>query len=236
MVKLNSSTWISVEDSQSAAIGQDLWLELSSSLYSGCTHHQEERKMFRGNESHINWHQFPFLSWVFSILFLLLGRATSAHSSRAALSFGPSRILLSGMCCFQYGHLYARSLIWVSQRSIRRSHCSGLPPCMQLMLMDWAITQTHSLAWLSFLCVFKPPVSCPIPGVSAAHGPTLTASFLSQTRTCWVGIWIVLSFAIIHFGDQVASDYTLSSQRWRMIESWKSSVHYSKQPLGVLNI
>jgi len=105
-----------------------------------------------------------------------------------------------------------------------------------MMLMDWAISQTRSLSLLSIRCVVKPPLSCQIPMVSAAHGLTPTPAFSAQTRTWKVGIWIVLASATTDFGNQKASHYILGSQQWSMIGWWMSNACYSKQASGVLNI
>jgi len=179
---------------------------------------------------------FLFVVGVPLSLFFLQGRPTSTNSSSAALSFWPSRLVLSALNCFQRGLLDSSSLIWVTQRSIGRSHCSGPAPCLLKMLLDWAISQTHSLTSLSIRCVVKPPLSCQIPMVPAAHWRTPTPAFSAQTWTWRVGIWIVLASATTDFGNQMASHYILDSRRWSMIEWWISNVCYSKQASGVLNI
>jgi len=137
---------------------------------------------------------------------------------------------------FQSGPLDSRSLIQVTQQSIRRSHCWGPAPCLLMMPMDWAISQKRSVTSLSLRYVVKPPLSCQIPVVSAAHWLTLTQVFSDQTRTCRVSIWIVLASATTDSGNQKASHYILSSQRWSMIEWWILNACYSKQASGVLNI
>jgi len=137
---------------------------------------------------------------------------------------------------FQRGRLDSRSLIRVTQRSIRRSHCSRLAPCLLTMLLDWAISQTCSLTLLSIRCIVKPPLSCHIPIVSAAHWLTPTPAFLAQTRTSRVSIWIVLAFATTDFGNQKASHYILGSRWWSMIQWCIRNACYSKQASGVLNI
>jgi len=129
----------------------------------------------------------------------------------------------------------ARSLIQVTQWSISRSHCLGPAPCLLLILMDWAISQMCSLTSLYIRCVVKPPLTCQIPTVSAADGPTPTPAFSTQMRTCRVGIWVVLSTATTDFSNQMESHYILGSQRWSMIEWWILNACYSKQVLGVLN-
>jgi len=155
------------------------------------------------------WTNFLFLNEVLSILSLLRQRPTSANLSSAALNFWPSRIVLSAIYCFQSGLFDARSLIPVTQWSIRRSNSSVLAPCLLLILMDWEISQTQSLTLLSFCRVVKPPFSCWIPMVSAAHWMTPTSVFLAQTRTCTVGIGIVLASGTADFGNQKASHYIL---------------------------
>jgi len=83
----------------------------------------------------------------------------------------------------QSGLLDARSLIPVTQQSIRRSHCSGPLRCFLTMLMDWAIYQMRSLTLSSLHCAVKPPLSCQIPMVSAAHCLTPAPAFSAQMRT-----------------------------------------------------
>jgi len=122
------------------------------------------------------------------------------------------------------------------KRSIRRCHCSGPAPCLLIMLIDWAISQPRSLTWLSIGCVVKPPLSCQIPMVSAAHWLTPTPAFLPQMWTCTVGISIVLASVTTNFGNQKASNYISGSQWWSMIEWWILNACYSKQASGVLNI
>jgi len=179
---------------------------------------------------------FLFLVRLPSRLFFLCRRPTSANKSSAALSFWPSRLVLSPMYRFQSGHLDARLLIWETQRLIRRFHCSGMAPCVLKMLVDWAISLTHSLTWLSIHCVVKPPFSCQIPIVSTAHSPTPTLAFSAQMRTCRFSIRILLAFVTTHFGNQKASRYTLGSHQCSMIMWWMSNACYTKKPLGVLNI
>jgi len=94
-----------------------------------------------------------FLVGISSSLFILRRMPTSMNSSSAALSFWPSRLVLSAMYHFQIGHLDSSLLIRVTQQSIRRSHFSGLVPCLLMMLMDWAISQRRSLTLLSIRCV-----------------------------------------------------------------------------------
>jgi len=71
---------------------------------------------------------------------------------------------------------------------------------------------------------------------SAAHWLTTTAGLSAQTRTCRVGIWIVLASATTHFSNQKPSNYILGSQWWSIIEWWISIACYSKQASGMLNI
>ena len=182
------------------------------------------------------WTNFLFLVGVSGILFFIQRRPTSEYSASAALSFWPSRIVLSAMYRFQSCHLDTRSLMQVMQQSIRQSHCSALAPCLLLMLMDWAISQTHSLTLLCFHRVVKPPFSCQIPMVSAAYRLTPTPAFTAQRQTCWVRIWIVLPSATTDFGNQKALHYNFGSQWWSMIQWWVSNARYIKQASGVLNI
>jgi len=102
--------------------------------------------------------------------------------------------------------------------------------------MDWAISQTCILTLLSICCVVKPPSSCEIPMVSAAHWLTPTLGFSAQTRTCRVRIRIVLASTMTDFGNQKASHYLSGSPRWSMIEWWISNACHSQQPSGVLKI
>jgi len=179
---------------------------------------------------------FLFLLGVSWSLLLLCRRPTSAKSSSAALSFWLSRLILSVMCRFQSGVLDSRSLIWVTQQSIRRSHCSGPATWLLMMLMDCAISQTHSLTSLSIRCIVKPHLCCQIPMVSAMHWLTPTPAFLAQMRTCSVGIWTVLESATTDFGNQKASHYIVDSQQWSMIEWWITNACYSKPASEVYNI
>jgi len=155
-----------------------------------------------------------------SILVLLEQRPASANSSSAASSFWPSSILLSAMYHVQSGRLNARLLIRVTQQSISRSHCSGPAPCVLMMHMDWASSQTHSLTLVSFCCVVSQPFPCQIPLVSAAHSLTPTPAFSAQTWTCSAGIWIALASAMTDFGNQKASQCILGSPQWSIIEWW----------------
>jgi len=182
------------------------------------------------------WTSFLFFVGVSSRVFFLRRQPTSANSSRAALNFWPVRLVLSAMYGIQSGLLDATSLNQVMQLSIRRSHCSGPAPCLLMMLMDWAISQMRSLTLRSIHCVVKPPSSCPIPILSAAHWLTPTLAFSVQTQTCRVGIWIVLASATTDFGNQKASHYISGCQRWSIIEGWISNVCDSKQASGVLKI
>ena len=134
------------------------------------------------------------------------------------------------------GLLDSRSVIRVTQRSIRGSHSSGLAPCLLLMLMDWAIAQMHSLTLLSIRCVVKPPLSCQIPTLSAAHWLTPTPAFLAKTGTWGVGIWMLLAFAMTDFGNQKVSHYIWGSQGCSIIEWWISNASHSEQGLEELNI
>jgi len=180
--------------------------------------------------------RFLFLVRVSSSLFCLQQRPTSANFSSAALSFSSSRLVLSALYHFQSGLLDARSLIWVTQWSMRWSHSSGPVPFLWIMRMHWAISQTRSLTISSIHCIVKPPLSCQIPIVSAARWVTPTPAVSAQTWTWRVGIWIVLASAMPDFGNLQASHWILVSQLWSMIEWWMSSACYSQQASGVLNI
>jgi len=179
---------------------------------------------------------FLFLVGVSSSWLFLRRRPTCTNSSSAALSFRPSGLVLSAMYHFQSGLLDSSSLFRVTQQSVRRSHCSGLAPCLLMMLMDWAISQMRSLTLLSIRCVVKPPSSCQIPIISAAHWLTPTLAFSAQTRTWRDGNWSVVASAMSDFDNQKASHYILCSQWWSMSEWWISNGCHSKQALAVLNI
>ena len=147
---------------------------------------------------------FLFSISVSSILLCLQWRPTSRNSLSAAFSFWLSRIVLSALYCFQSDLLGTRSLIWTMQRLIKKFCCSALVPSLLLMLMDWVISQKHSLTLLSFHCIAKPPFSYQIPMVSATHWLTPTPVFLAQRVTCWVSIWIELASAMTDFSNQKA--------------------------------
>jgi len=169
--------------------------------------------------------------------FLFLRRKKpSANSSSAALSLWLSRLVLPVMYHFQSSLSDSGSLIRVMQRWIRRFHCLGPPPCLLMMLMDWAISQMCSLTLLSIRCVVKPPLSSQITIVSTAHWLTPILACSAQMRTSRVGIWIVLTSATPDFGDQKASHYILSSQRWSMMKWWILNTCYFEQASEVLNI
>jgi len=150
---------------------------------------------------------FLFLVGRSSTLLIIQRSPTSTNSSSATLSFRPSWLVLSAMYCFQTGLLDSSALIWVMQRSIRRSHRSGPAPCLLMILMEYAISQTRSLTLLSIRCVVKPPLSCQIPMVSAAHWLTPTPAFPAQMRTWRVGILIVFASTPTDFGNQQASHH-----------------------------
>jgi len=162
--------------------------------------------------------RFHFLFGVTSSWFSLLWRPTSVNSSRAALSFWPSRLIMSAMFHIECGIFDSWSLIWVMQQSIGRSHCSGQASCLLMMLMGWAISQMCSLSLLSIHCVVKPPLLCHVPIVSAAHWLTPTPAFSAQTQTGRFGIWILLASVTTDIGNQTALHYIVGSQRWSMIE------------------
>ena len=126
------------------------------------------------------WMNMLFLDRVLSILFFLLWRPTSANTSWscAAMSFSPSREVLSVMCRFRSGHWDARSLIRVTQWSVRRSHCSGPAPSLLLMIMDWAISQMHS--WLYYLSVV---LSSHLPAAQSAWF-LLPIGWLQHLQSC----------------------------------------------------
>jgi len=179
---------------------------------------------------------FLFLVGVSSSQLICQRRPTSGIPSSAAFSCRPSRFVLSAMYHVQSALSQSRLLIGITQQSIRRSHCLELVPCLLTMLMDWAISQTHSRSLLSIRCVVKPPLFCQIPMVSGAHWPTPILAFSAQIRTCTVGIWIGFASAMTGFGNQKASHLVWGSQRWPMIQWWISNSGYSKQASGDLNI
>jgi len=173
---------------------------------------------------------------VSSSLFFIRPRPISSNSSSAAWSFWSLRLALSAMYCFESGLLDSWSLIWVTPRSIRSSHCLGSARCLLMMLMKLAISQTCSLTSFSICSVVKSPLSCQIPMISAAHWLTPTPVFTAQIRTCRVGILIVLSSATTDFANQKASHPIVGFQQWSMIEWWILNRCYSKQVSGVLNM
>jgi len=179
---------------------------------------------------------FLVIVGVSSSLFIIHWRPISVNLSSPALSFWRSRSVLSAMNCVQTHHLVSRSLIQVTQQSITRALCLGPVPCLLIMLMDWAMSQARSVTLLSIHCVVKPPLSCQIPMVSAAHWVTPTPEFSAQMRTCRVGIWSVLASATTDFGNHDASYYILGSQQRSMIEWWISNASYSKPASGVMNL
>jgi len=181
------------------------------------------------------WLNFLFSVVVSCIPFFLEHMRTSANCSSATLSSWPSRTVSLAIYLFQSGLSDARSLIWVVQPSIMKSHCSRLGPTLFLMVRDWAISQTCSLNWLSFHSVVEPPFSYHILMVSAGYWLTPIPAFPAQRRTCWLGIWIELPSAMIDFNNRKASQQIWHSQPWWMIEWWILNAHYSTQASGVLN-
>jgi len=179
---------------------------------------------------------FLFLVGVSLNIFSLRKRPTSATLSHTAFGFWPPRFVFSAIYNFQSGHFDARSQIWVSQRSMRISNSSEPAPCMSIMLTDCWISQTSSLALITFHCIVKRPSTWQIPIVSAAHWLTPIPVLSAHTRTCTVGIWIVIASAMPDFASQEASHHILGSQRWSMIEWSISNACYSKNVSGVLNI
>jgi len=139
---------------------------------------------------------------VLLIWFILQRRPTSANLSCAAFGFSPSRLVISARYRFPSGLVDARSLIRVTQRLIKRSHCFRLAPCLWLMLMDRAISLKRSLTSLSCHCVVKPACFCQIHIVSAAHWLTPTLAFSAQMQTCTVSIWIILASATTDLHQQ----------------------------------
>jgi len=182
------------------------------------------------------WTNFLFLVGVLAIPYFLQQTPFTANWFSGALSFWSSTSVLSAMKHFQSGLWDVRSLIRVTQRSIRRSHCSGQAPCLLLMLTDWAGSETLSLTSFCFRCIVKPLCYCQISMVSAAHWLTPTVAFSAQMQTSRVGIWIVLPSGTTDFGNKKASHYILGSQWWSKIEWWVSYPGYTKQASGVLNV
>jgi len=109
-------------------------------------------------------------------------------------------------------------------------------PCLLIMLVDLAISQTRYLMWLSLHFVVKPPLSCKTSMVSAAYSLTPTPAFLALTWTWTVGIGTVLASAMTYYGKQKASHSTLGSQWWSIIGWWISYTCCSIHASGVLNI
>ena len=188
-----------------------------------------------GDAVHTNVVEVPHLSQVLIDPIACWWRTNSVDLSHAAWSFCPWRIVFSAMYQFQGSLFNARSLIWVMQWSIRRSHCSESAPGSLLMLMDWAISKMCSLTLLSFHYVVKLPISHWIRMVSNALWLAPSLEFSARLQTCWVGVWIVLASALTDFGNQKASHYTWGSQWWSMIEWLISNPLYCEQMSAVLN-
>jgi len=142
------------------------------------------------------------------------------NSSSVAVSVRTSRLVLGAMYHFKSSLLDTRSLIRVTRHSIMRSHFSGPAVCLLMMLMNWAISQRHSLTLLSIRCVVKPPLSCQILIVSAVYWLPRILAFSARTRSCSVGIWIVLPSVMTDFCNQKASLCILGSEWWSIIEWW----------------
>ena len=147
------------------------------------------------------------------ILFFLRRRPISANMSSAAFGFWPLRLVLFAMHYLQRSLQHTRLLIWVRQRSISRLQCSGLVPWLLIILKSWAISQTCSLTVSSIHCVVKPRIFCQFPKLSAANSLTPTLAFSAPTRTCRLGIWIVLASATTDSGIQKAS-HCSSGHQW----------------------
>jgi len=161
---------------------------------------------------------------------------TYANLSGDALWFSPLQFVLSGLNHFQSGLWNSGSLIRVTQQLLGRFHCWGPAPCLLMMSMDWAFSQTRSLTLISIRCVGEPPLSFQIPMVCAAQWLSPIPVFLAQTWTCRVGIWIVLVSATTDFGNQKASSSILGSEPWWMMKWWISNASYSKHVSETLNI
>jgi len=169
-------------------------------------------------------------------IFCLQQRPTCVNSSSACLRLWPSTLVLSATYHYHSCHLVARSLIRVTQQLTWRSQFWGLAPCLLIIMMDWAITQTCSHTLLSICCVVKPPLSGQIPIVSAAHWLTSTLVFCALTQCCVVRNWIVLALVTTDFDNQQVLHYILGSQWWPMIEWWISNACDSKQASGMSNM
>jgi len=180
--------------------------------------------------------RFLFLVAVSSSLFFLRRRPICANSSSAALSFSLLRVVLSAIYHLQSCLVDARLLIWVMRRSIRRSQCTGLIPCLLIVLMDWERSQMRCFTSSSIRCVVKLPLSCQIPRVFAAHWLTPTPTFTAQIQTCRVGSWIVIASVTSDCSNQKASLYIFWSQPGSMNEWLIINASYSKQVLEVLNL
>jgi len=137
----------------------------------------KSKRSIRAIESIPTSMSFLIVVRVSSIIYFRRQMPTSTHSSNAALGCWPSRFVLAAMYHFPSGLFDSRSLIRVTQWSIRRSHWSGPAPCSLMMLMEWAISQTRSRTVISIHCVVKPPSSCQIPIVSDAQWLTPTPAF-----------------------------------------------------------
>ena len=201
-------------------------ISLSSSV---STHHQEEQKKHRGDETYTNVHEFPLPSRGLVDYSLPSAKANLCEHVKCCPQFLNIEDSLVYHVPFPKQPLDARSLIGVMQRLSRRSHCLGLEACLLMMLMDWAICQTQSITSLSIRCVVKPPLTFTIRMVSGALWLTPTPTFSAQMQTCCVGIFMVLAPASTDYGNQKALHYILCSQWWSMIEWWVSNAGYSKQ-------
>jgi len=190
---------------------------MSSSVY---TNPQEEQKKHQGDEIHTNVDQFTLLNRGFVAPIPPWAKANLDELIKCCLEFLNIKNCPFRHVLFAKRPLNATSLIGVMHRLIKRSHCLGFAPCLLMMLKDWAISQLRYLTSLPFLSVVKPPFSCQIPMVSAAHWLTPTLAFWAQRWTCCVGIGIVLASATTDFCNQKASHDIVCSQQWSMIKWW----------------
>jgi len=162
MLKLNGSTWKSVEVLQRTSFGEDLWLEVSSLSLLDLYNIRNSKWSIGAMKYKPMCTTVLFLVGVSLRLCFHPWRPTGGDISHAASPFWSSRIALSVMYYFLSGGSDSRSLSRVTWWLIRVSHCAGWVPCLLIILMDWTTTQTHSLTLSSIHSVVKLPLSCQI--------------------------------------------------------------------------
>lgn len=191
MVNVSCSARKSFEVLQWTVQCEDLWHAVSSLSSNQSTHHQHEQQNHRAMKYIPARTNFSSLVDDLLILRVTLWRQFSPKLWSAAQSCWLMRLVLSTMYYHQSDLLDSKLLIRVMQWSIRRVNCSGLVPCLLLMLSNWAVFHTCSLAVLYFSCVVKPTFRCQIPIVPSMHLLTPTPVIWAQMQMCRGGIWIV---------------------------------------------